>query len=81
MKKIRYINLWAGVGKISQLSNRNETKWSKTNLFAYVYSYKSPKVTMTGNNKVYNAILKNGKKDIMENTYAVFLRHEILKAQ
>ena len=81
MKKIRYINLWAGVEKISQLSNRNETKWSKTNLFAYVYSYKSPKVTMTGNNKVYNAILKNGKKDVMENTYAVFLRHEILKAQ
>ena len=36
---------------------------------------------MTGNNKVYNAILKNGKKDVMENTYAVFLRHEILKAQ
>ena len=27
---------------------------------------------MTGNNNVYNAILKNGKKDIMENTYAVF---------
>ena len=36
---------------------------------------------MTENNNVYNAILKNGKKDIMENTYAVFLRYEILKVQ
>ena len=67
MKKSCYINLWARVEKISHLSNRNETKWSKTNLFPYLCSCKSPKgVTMTGNNKVYEIIWKNGNKKYNE---------------
>ena len=64
MKKVCYINLWAGVEKMSHLSNRNETKWSKTNLFAYLCSYKSLKgVTMTGNSNVFKTISKNGNKE------------------
>ena len=64
MKKICCINLWAGVEKMSHLSNRNETKWSKTNLFAYLCSYKSLKgVSMTGNSNVFKTIWKNGNKE------------------
>ena len=55
---------WAWGEKISHLSNRNETKWSKTNLFAYLCSYKSSiRVTMTGNNNVYKTIWKKGNKE------------------
>ena len=76
LKKICCINLWAGVEKISHLSNRNETKWSKANLFAYLCYFKSPKgVTMTGNISVYKI------QNILKNKYAAFLRYEILKAQ
>ena len=67
MKKKCYINLWAGVEKISHLSNRNKTKWSKTNLFAYLCSYKAPKgFTTTGNSYVYKTIWKNGNKEYNE---------------
>ena len=67
MKKNCYINLWAGVEKISDLSYRNETKWYKTNLFAYLCSCKSLKrVTMTGNNSIYKTTWKNGNKEYNE---------------
>ena len=60
MQKTCYINLCTG----RELSNRNETKWSKTNFFAYLCPYKSPKgVTMKGNNNVHKTIWKNGKKE------------------
>ena len=58
---------WVGGEKISHLSNRNEIKWSKTNLFAYLYSCKSSIwVTMTGNNNVYETIWKNGNNEYNE---------------
>ena len=67
MKKVCYINLWALVEKMSHLSNRNETKWSKTNLFAYLCSYKSPKgITMTGNGNDFKMLWKNGNKEYNE---------------
>ena len=63
MKKVCYINVRELVEKITHVSGRNETKLSKTNLFAYLYSYKCPiGVTMTGNNNVYKTIWKNGNK-------------------
>ena len=50
--------------KISHLSNRNKTKWSKTNLSACLCFYKSSiRVIMTGNNNVYKTICKNGNKE------------------
>ena len=53
---------WARGEKISHLSNRNETKWSKANLFASLCSYKSSiRVTMAGNNNIYKKILKKEK--------------------
>ena len=65
--------MWAGVENISHLSNRNKTKWSKRNLFAYLCSYKSPKgVTMTGNNNIYKKIWKNGKKEYNEKYICCF---------
>ena len=36
---------------------------------------------MTGNLNIYKTIWKNGNKKYNENTYAAFLRYEILKAQ
>ena len=36
---------------------------------------------MTGNNNVYKTIWKNGYKEYNENTYAAFLRYDILQAQ
>ena len=36
---------------------------------------------MTGNSKVYKTIWKNETKEYNENTYAAFLRYEILQAQ
>ena len=77
MKKVCHINVWARVEKISHLSNKNETKRSKTNLFAYLCSYKSP-VTMAGNNNVYKTIWKKENKEYNPSTYAAFLRY-ILK--
>ena len=65
----------------SNLSNRNGTKWSKTNLFAYLCSFKFPKgVTMTGSSNVYNTTQygKTEMKNVMKNTYAAFLGCEIL---
>ena len=60
MKKICYINWWAGVEKISHL-------------FAYLCSYKSPMgVTMTGNNNVYKTIWKNGNKKYNEKYICCF---------
>ena len=74
LKKNYYINVWAGVEKISHLSNRTETKWSKINLFAYLCSYKPLiGVTMTGNNKVYKTIWKNGNKEYNEKYICCFL--------
>ena len=65
---------WARGEKISHLSNRNETKkWSKTNLFASLCSYKSSiRVTVTGNNNVYKKILKNGNKEYNEKCICCF---------
>ena len=61
------------------LSDNNERKWLKTNLFVYmlfICSCKSPKgVTMTGNNKTILFIKQYGEtgaKNIMKNTYAAF---------
>ena len=60
---------WEGREKISHLFNRNETKWSKTNLFAYLCCFKSSiRVTMIENNNVYKTIWKNGNKE-----YYIFL--------
>ena len=73
LKKTCYINLWAGVEKISHLSNGNEKKWSKTNLFAYLCSDKSPKgVTMRGNNNLYKIIWKNRNKECNEKYICCF---------
>ena len=73
MKKICYINLRAGVEKMSHLTNRNKTKWSNTNLFPYLCSYKSPKrVNMTGNNDDYKTIKKNGNKKYNEKYICCF---------
>ena len=75
-------NVWAGIEKTSHLSNRNETKWFKTNLFAYLCSYKSPiGITLAGNNNVYEKVWKKDIKNIIKNIYDVFLQYEILKAQ
>ena len=65
--KKSYINGWEGVEQISCLSNNNDTKWFKTNLFIYLCSYKSPiAATTTGNNNVYKTIGKNGNKEYSE---------------
>ena len=73
MKKICCINFWARVEKITHLSKRNETKWSKTNLFAYLCSCKSTKgVTMEGNNNVYKTIWKNGNNEYNEKYICCF---------
>ena len=81
MKKICHINSWAGVEKISNLSNRNETKWSKTNLFAYLCSYRSLKgVTMTGNNNVYKTIWRNESKEYNEKYICCFFTTWNLKS-
>ena len=71
--------MWTGVEKVSHLSDRKETKWSKTNLFAYLCCYKSLiRVTMAGNNDVYKTMLKNGNKEYNEKyIHAAFLRFEI----
>ena len=62
-----------GVDEISHLSNKNETKWSKTSLFGYLCSWKSPKgVTMTGNNNVYKTIWKSGNKEYNEKYICCF---------
>ena len=54
-------------------SNRNETKWSKRNLFAYLCFYKSPiRVNMTGNNNVHKTIRKNGNKEYNEKYICCF---------
>ena len=54
-------------------SNRNETKWSKRNLFAYLCFYKSPiRVNMTGNNNVHKTIRKNGSKEYNERYICCF---------
>ena len=43
---------------------RNETKWSKTNTFAYLCFHKSSiRVIVTGNNNVYKTIFKNKNKE------------------
>ena len=64
---------WAGVETISHFCNRNETKWSKTNLFAYLCYYKSSiRVTMTGNNSIYKTIWKNGNKEYNEKYICCF---------
>ena len=74
LEKNCYINLWVGVEKVSHLSHRNETQWSKTNLFPYLCSDKWPKgVTMTGNNNIYKTIWENENKEYMKNTYAALL--------
>ena len=66
---------WAGQEKISHLSNRNSTKWSKTNLFAYLCSYKSSiRVTITGSNNVFETIWKNGNKEYNEKYIYCFFR-------
>ena len=60
---------WEGREKISHLFNKNETKWSKTNLFAYLCCFKSSiRVTMIENNNVYKTRRKNGNKE-----YYIFL--------
>ena len=60
---------WEGREKISHLFNKNETKWSKTNLFAYLCCFKSSiRVTMIENNNVYKTRWKNGNKE-----YYIFL--------
>ena len=54
-------------------SNRNETKWSKRNLFAYLCFYKSPiRVNMTGNNNAHKTIRKNGNKEYNEKYICCF---------
>ena len=64
----------AGIEKISHFSNRNEAKWSKTNLFAYLYFCKSPKVvTMIGNNNFYKTIWENGNKEYNEKYIFCFI--------
>ena len=64
---------WAGGEKIRHLSNRKETKLSKTNLFACLCSYKSSIwVTMTGNNNVYKAMSKNGNREYNEKYICCF---------
>ena len=63
----------AEVKKISHLSNRKETKWSKTNLFAYFCSHKSLKgVTMTGNNNLHKTIWKNWNEKYNEKYICCF---------
>ena len=53
---------WAGGEKISHLSNSNRTKWSKTNLFAYLCPCKSSiRVTVT---EIISSIKKYGKTEI-----------------
>ena len=53
--------------------NRNETKWFKTNLFAYLCFYKSSiRVTMTGNNKVYKKNMQNINKKYNEKDMCCF---------
>ena len=65
--------MWAGVEKISHLSNRNETKWSKTNLFACFCSYKSPiGLTITGNNNAYETMWKSGNREYSEKYICCF---------
>ena len=73
MKQIFYRNLYAGVVKNSHLCNRDKTKWSKRNLFAFLCSYKFPKlVTMTRNNNVYKTIWKNRDKEYNEKYICCF---------
>ena len=73
MKQISDINLYAGVVKNSHLCNRDKTKWSKRNLFAFLCSYKFPKlVTMTRNNNVYKTIWKNRDKEYNEKYICCF---------
>ena len=65
MKKNCDINACSGQEKrkYSHLSTRNETKWSKANLFATLCSYKSSiRVTITENNNVCKTIWKNRNK-------------------
>ena len=65
--------MWTRVEKISHLSSRNETKWSKTNFFAYICSWKSLKgVTMTENNNVYKTMRKNRNKQYNEKYICCF---------
>ena len=62
-----------GGEKISHLSDSNETKWSTTNLFEYLCSYKSSIwVTVTGNNNVWKTIWKNGNKECNEKCICCF---------
>ena len=71
----------AEVEKVSHISIRNEIKWSKTNLFAYLSSNKSPMgVTMTGNNNVYKTTWKNGNKDYNQKYICWFFRIWNLKS-
>ena len=73
--------MWARVEKISHLSDRKRIKWSKTNLFAYLCSYKSPKgVTMTENNNDYKTVWKNGNKEHYEKHICCFFAIENLKS-
>ena len=73
MKQICCINLYAGVVKNSHLCSRDKTKWSKRNLFAFLCSYKFPKlVTMTRNNNVYKTIWKNRDKEYNEKYICCF---------
>ena len=75
---------WAGEEKRSHLSNKTETKLSMTNLFPYLWSYKSSiPVTMIneGNNNAYKNMEKREIKiNIMKNRYD-FLQYEILEEQ
>ena len=81
MKKFFFINLWAGVEKISRLSNSSKTEWSKTNLFAYICSCSSLKgVTMTENNNVNKTIWKNRNKEYNEKYICCFFTMWNLKS-
>ena len=83
LKKSCYINVGRRGEKISHLSNRNEKrKWSKTNLFANLCSYKSAmRVTMTGNNNVYKTIWKSGNEKYNDKYICYFFTMWNLKSR
>ena len=73
MKKNCYINLWAGVEKISHVSNRSETKKIEKKLICISLLLQTSKRSHCDrNSNVYKTIWKNGKKEYNEKYISYF---------